>query len=121
MPCGTNSNVEATDIANWFGCFLYGNQDSCGSIQQDFCKNKIASGQGFGCELHMNGLYSTDTASFQALWSAPVDSADAVRTLAVPWGLHNGTLQGLVDEIRARGNWVVQQRKSYLRSRGLGQ
>jgi len=125
-PCGTKYNLEAMDIANWFGCYLYYNQDSCGAIYNGFCNNKIPTGSSYGCELFMNGQASgnmdlkvSQNASFEKLWANALSKDDPLEALAVPWGQHNGTLEGMVDEIRRRGDWAVQQRKAFLNSRGL--
>jgi len=121
LPCGVQYNPEAIDIANWFGCYVYQNQDSCSSIYNGFCSNKIATGQTYGCELSMNGEAATSnvSASFTDMWSKALDSGDPLQALAVPWGRHNGTWAAFMDEIKTRGDWAVQQRTKYLRSRGL--
>ena len=47
-------NKEVMDIANWFGCFLYSNQDSCGTLADDFCNGDKAA----SCQL----IWSSGTA-----------------------------------------------------------
>jgi len=125
-PCGLGFNLEAMDIANWFGCYLYGNQDACGAIYSGFCNNKIPTGQGYGCELYMNGQASENTSDkdlqtghFEARWKTALSTGDPQEALAVPWGHHNGTLESIVHEVKTRGAWLVRQRRAYLIARGL--
>jgi len=120
-PCGPFFNNEVPDISNWFGCYLWYNQDSCKSVYNNFCgdgKKEPAGGKpGWGCELFMNP--SESDGSFDTTWAEAQVRGDPLEILALPWGLHNGTWEGFMHEIRTRGDWVVQQRTASLKARGL--
>merc|ERR1712217_98128 len=107
------------DIANWFGCYLYSNQDSCSAIYNGWCNNKVPTGQAYGCQLFMSSLGAGNAANFDALWTSALSSGDPQRALSVPWGQHNGTWREVMDEIKRRGQWAVKQREAYFRSRGI--
>ena len=108
-PCGPVYNKEVMDIANWFGCFLYYNQDSCGTLADSFCNGDKAA----SCQL----IWGEGASSGGTAWSDAIATGDPTDALRVPWGLHNGTLEGMVEEVRRRGQWAVQQRREYLRGR----
>lgn len=120
-PCGPQYNLEVIDIANWFGCYLWYNQQSCGAIYNGFCGDgkKVATGKSYGCELFMNGDSANGGEDFDVMWKNATASNDSLQALNVPWGHHNHTWEGFMHEVRTRGNWIVQQRKLYLTSRGL--
>jgi len=114
-PCGVWGNREAIDIANWFGCYLYYNQDACGSIWGGgFCSN----GKKSTCQLvkGSNPTSSSLTTGVQE-WEAAVSSGDPERPLRVPWGNHNGTFEARMEEIQRRGDWIVAQRRERLQKR----
>jgi len=136
-PTGGGFNLEAMDIANWFGCYLWYNKDACSAIHNGFCGDgkKIATGQSYGCELYMNNAMTVQVSenatsnsqvlgnaldvSFETMWAAAQSTGDPLQALALPWGHHNGTLAGFMAEVQTRGDWAVQQRKAYLSMRGL--
>lgn len=114
-PCGVWSNKEAKDIANWFGCYLYYNQDACGSIWGSFCNGDKAAKsckliKGSGGQL-MSNISGADA------WEAAVRTGDPLKALAVPWGHHNQTFDAHMEEIRRRGDWVVEKRRNRLQRR----
>ena len=107
-------NKEVVDIANWFGCFLWYNQDSCGTLANSFCNSDKASKS---CKLIWSNGDDDALIHSRRQWDEAVATGNAYKALAVPWGLHNGTLQGFVEEVRRRGAWAVKQRRSYLLER----
>jgi len=120
-PCGPWKNNEVQDIANWFGCYIYGHQDSCESMSNNFCSDglKWPSGRKYGCELNMKSHLSEGVTSFEASWKRAIETGSPIDALSLPWGQHNGTWAEVLSEIRARGKWLVQQRETYLSDRGL--
>ena len=105
-PCGPVSNKEVLDIVNWFGCFLWYNQDSCGSLASSFCNDE----KNGSCQL----IWSNNGVGDSSLWHKALETGDEQKVLAVPWGSHNGTFEGFMDEVQRRGEWTVAQRRKYL-------
>jgi len=116
-PCWWNYNKEALDIANWFGCYLYYNRDSCGTIWGSFCNNDKA----WQCYLIKGSGQNTQflAASDRGVqdWNAAIASGDPLKALSVPWGNHNGTFEARMEEIKRRGDWIVAQRRERLEKR----
>jgi len=108
-PCGVWSNKEAIDIANWFGCYLYYNQNSCGTIWGGFC-NKDKAGS---CKLIKGNGQNEGVQD----WEAAVRHGDPLKALSVPWGNHNGTFEARMEEIQRRGDWIAEQRRQRLQKR----
>merc|ERR1712216_497370 len=116
-PCGVLPNKEAIDIANWFGCYLYYNNQSCGSIWGGgFCDNgkktdtcNLIKGNG-----NEHGTHPGSLPSRNRTWQASAGLGDPLNALSAPWGNHNGTFEGWMEEIQRRGDWIVTQRRNRL-------
>ena len=106
-------NNEAQNIADWFGCFLYYNQDSCGSINNGFCSDKNTN----NCEIDWANAAGGDQDEDALTWEAAIARGEHDRVLHVPWGRGNRTLDSFMHEVRGRGAWVVEQRAKHIAER----
>ena len=59
-------------------------------------------------------MWSNNGVGDSSLWHKALETGDEQKVLAVPWGSHNGTFEGFMDEVQRRGEWTVAQRRKYL-------